>query len=344
MKNSDLEIADKIIANQISLLRFTAGEKAKVYSILVQMQKELKVKLISDLTDFGKARVNKLLKECTAIINENYSGIQQELDLDGLAKQQAEATSSAITSIGLEASLPSAAVLKAMVSDTLLQGAPLADWWAAQRDDFIFKYNAQIRQGVAQGETLQQIVKRVVGSKVEGKTGVIELAQRHASALVHDSIMQIAGDARMAVYKANEDIEKGYRHLSTLDSITCVVCAARSGAQWDLNFKPINGNNIPYAKTPVHTNCRCLIAPLLKTFRELGINVDEPKGTRASDLGQIPNDTTFDAFLKRHDTAYQDELLGKGKAQLWRDGKITLQDLLNQAGRPLTLKQLQAAA
>jgi hypothetical protein len=70
--------------------------------------------------------------------------------------------------------------------------------------------------------------------------------------------------------------------------------------------------------------------------------VDEVKGTRASDLGQIPADTTFDAFLNRHDVAYQDELLGKGKAQLWRDGTITLKDLVSQSGRPLTLTQLQA--
>jgi hypothetical protein len=34
-------------------------------------------------------------------------------------------------------------------------------------------------------------------------------------------------------------------------------------------------------------------------------------------------------------------MLGKGRAQLWRDGKITLQDLLNAQGVPLTLRELR---
>jgi len=35
----------------------------------------------------------------------------------------------------------------------------------------------------------------------------------------------------------------------------------------------------------------------------------------------------MDQFLKMHDTDWQDKMLGKGKAQLWRDGKITLSQL-----------------
>ncbi|MDD4390239.1 MAG: hypothetical protein PHW03_05485 [Eubacteriales bacterium] len=344
MKNSDLQIADQIISNQINLERFTAGEKKRVIEILFQMQKELKVKLSGDLTDYGKARVTKLLKECTAVINEYYSGIQQELDLTGLAKQQAEVTQRAIASIGLDVSLPSASVLKAMVSDTLLQGAPLADWWAKQADDTAFKFAAQVRQGVAQSETMQEIITRIAGSKKHGTTGIMEVSRRNASALVHDSIMKISGDANMAVYQDNIDIMKGYRWLSTLDSITCIKCVARSGLQWDLKLNPI-GHSIPFVRQgDLHTNCRCPIVPILKSYRELGINIDEMKpGTRSSDLGQVPADMSFDAFLKRHDANYVDELLGKGKAQLWRDGKITLSQLISQEGRPLTLNELKAA-
>jgi hypothetical protein len=64
--------------------------------------------------------------------------------------------------------------------------------------------------------------------------------------------------------------------------------------------------------------------------------------TRASDLGQIANDTSFTSFLDRHDSTYIDNLLGKGKSELYRSGKITLRDLVSQNGRPLTLAQLQA--
>ena len=343
MKKADQIIADRVIANQITLMRFSASEKQKVFKLFLQMQAELKAKLVTGLTSYEKARLTKLLSGCTEIINSFYTGIQSEIDFVGLAKHEAEASMKAMTQIGLEASLPSAAVLKAMVKDTLLQGAPLSAWWDKQAEDTAFKFTAQVRQGVAQGETLQQIITRVVGSEKKGITGIMDVSRRNASTLVHDSVMQIANDAKLATYKANDDVIKGVQQLSTLDSKTSAVCIAYSGAQWDLEGNPINGTTLPFdGGCPRHPNCRSTLIPVTKTYRELGINIDEVKGTRSSDLGQVPSDMSFDSFLKRHDLDYQDELLGKGKAEMWRSGKITLSDLLSQNGRPLTLTQLQA--
>ena len=478
MQQLDSYLADRALTRQLYLMRFTAGEQKKVLAVLTQMQKELRLKLLNDLTDFSKARVNKLLSESTAIIEaaykemapafkgeyrwlvdssgkvldfsakgdvtkfvqnveidigkqlgkhvidihthpdlsypspedwsmlsfghtekvrvilkdgtvleltkpasvrmtpksikEKWQAIENEIfesgrsdkmtveaiiqeinerlvketgvkltvsrlkdfkgedwakdaamkiggggkstDLLGLAKAEAAATQTAIASIGLEASLPSAAVLKAMVSDTLLQGAPLSEWWKKQSQDTAFKFSAQVRQGVAQGETLQQVITRIVGSKKKGIVGIMEISHRHASTLVHDSIMQIANDARMATYKANADIMKGFEWLATLDGNTCVQCMAYSGAQWDMEGKPIKGD-LPLKNPPLHPNCRCVLTPLTKSYRELGLNIDEmPPGTRASDLGPVPADMTMDAFLKRHDTEYLNDLLGPGRA------------------------------
>ena len=55
-------------------------------------------------------------------------------------------------------------------------------------------------------------------------------------------------------------------------------------------------------------------------------------------------ETTMDQFLKMHDTEWQDKMLGKGKAQLWRDGKITLSQPVDGTGRELTLEELKALA
>ena len=344
MKKADQQIADKILSHQISLMRFTAGEKKKVFALFLQMQRELTAKLQNGFTSYEKERITKLLRECTAIINGYYTDVQSQFDFVGLAKAEAAASTNAIASIGLQPSIPTAAVLKAMISDTLLTGAPLKDWWAKQAEDTAFKFASQVRQGVAQGETLQQIISRVVGNPRKGIAGIMEVSQRNASTLVHDSIMQIANDAKMATYQANADVVKGVKQLSTLDSRTSAVCIAYSGAEWDLLGNPINGTTLPFdGGCPRHPNCRSVLVPITKTYRELGIDIDEVEvGTRASDLGQVPADMTFDAFLKRHDAAYQDELLGKGKAKMWREGKITLKDLVTQNGRPLTLEQLQA--
>ena len=272
-----------------------------------------------------------------------YKTETQATDLVGLAKAEAAASTKAMASIGLNASVPTASVLKAMVSDTLLQGAPLKAWWAKQAEDTAFKFSAQVRQGVAQGETLQQIITRVVGSEKKCITGVLDVSRRNASTLVHDSIMQIANDAKLAVYQENADIVKGVQWLATFDMHTCETCAAYHGAQWDLDGNPINGTTLPFITPPLHPNDRCVLTPVTKTYRELGIDIPEVTGlTRASDLGQIPTGTSFSDFLDRHSKAEQDKFFGKGKADLWREGKITLKDLVAQNGRPISLAQLSS--
>ena len=65
-------------------------------------------------------------------------------------------------------------------------------------------------------------------------------------------------------------------------------------------------------------------------------------GQRASMDGPVDRKTTFADFLERKGKAFQDDVLGPGRADLWRDGKITLQDLISGTGRPLTLAQLRS--
>ena len=51
----DRYLSDAAIAGQIRLLQFTASEQKKVLAVLTQTQNELKIKLMGDLTDYGKA-------------------------------------------------------------------------------------------------------------------------------------------------------------------------------------------------------------------------------------------------------------------------------------------------
>ena len=56
--------------------------------------------------------------------------------------------------------------------------------------------------------------------------------------------------------------------------------------------------------------------------------------------GEPAEDVTFEQFLEGKSAAYVDSLLGRGKAKLYRDGHISLSDLVDQQGRALTLAQL----
>jgi hypothetical protein len=178
--------------------------------------------------------------------------------------------------------------------------------------------------------------------------GIIPIARHNAAALVQTSVQTIANQARMDTFEASGDVIKGYRQLSTLDSHTTPTCVAYSGKEWDRNKNPV-GHSLPFVSpkgsptgTPRHWNCRSVITPITKTFRELGLDIDEFKpSTRAASGGPVAATETFDQYLKRRGDKFADDLLGPGRAQLWRDKKITLTQLLDQSGHPLTLKELR---
>ena len=130
--------------------------------------------------------------------------------------------------------------------------------------------------------------------------------------------------------------------ITALDSHVCGQCLARAGLAWDMGKRPI-GHSIQFRNPPIHFGDRCLLVPRTKTFREMGIDLPEPtRTTRASDEGPINANITFAQFWERKPAVYVEELLGKGRADRFRRGAITLQNLIDQSGRELTLAELKA--
>jgi len=103
------------------------------------------------------------------------------------------------------------------------------------------------------------------------------------------------------------------------------------------------------AKGFVVHNCRSALLPVVKAWDELGSKAlakfkEAPKGMRASMDGLVPADLTYSDWLRRKevkDPGFADKVLGKGKAKLWREGKITTQQLVNASGKPFTLAELK---
>lgn len=368
MPTKDQQIADDMIARGIDMLRFAAGERAKVYRILQRLEDDL-VELLfysgKRLSDISRADKARLLRQAQEAITQYYgeASDQMAVSLDGLGRLEAEQMAASLEAAFASAivpSLPTEGTFKRLIDDTLIQGAPSSAWWKRQAGDVSFRFSTEVAQGIAQAETNDQIIRRIRGEAVgwkmvDGKRvyqfagGVMETARRNAAALVQTSVQTVANAASLDTLRANEEILKGYKQLSTLDGHTSPTCVAYSGAQWNLKLEPIAPTELPFRNpggsasgTPRHWNCRSRIQPMTKTFRELGIDIDEPaESTRSSVDGQIAAGTTFDAFLRRKGKQFADDLLGPGRAELWREKKITLQQLLDQSGRPLSLEELR---
>jgi hypothetical protein len=342
------EMSESGKADKNALLRESNDLIAQYYG---KAQAELDLAAVADVQAHG---VQSALAKVIDLRPDAPLPAQPELR-EVIKTARAAASEEAVTAaaeVRLGVALPTENYLRTVASNALIQGAPAKQWWERQSQDTQFKLANEIRIGAAQGETNAQIIKRITGSNVTAKApadgvgppGIMPLAKKNAAAVVQTAMAQIAADARRATFQANSDLIRGIEQVSTLDSHTSLTCIAYSGARWDLEYEPMDGNDLPYnGGVPRHFNCRSAEVAVTKTYREMGIPMDEPPdGTRASSNGQIPAKTSFADFLKMKGEDYQNEVLGKGRAELFRQGKMTPRDLVDMRGQPLKLADVRA--
>ncbi len=321
-------------------MRVEAGTRTKIIRLLNRLQVDLSAQLMSgNLTDASKARLQTLLKQANETIEDYYTRISGEMTttMQDIARIQASHTASLI--VATEASLPTETFLTRLATNLLIHGAPSADWWSRQSQDTAFKFANQVRQGVAQGETNEQIVSRIAGKPRLGIPGIMAIPKQNARSLVHSSIQTVANAARMETFRQNSDVVAGVRQVSTFDSHTTETCIAYDGSMWDLDGNPLGDTDLPFVSeegsldgVPRHWGCRSVLVPI--THRVAGLKELPP-------LDRQGKAKTMDEFLDSRTAEQLDEQLGKGRAQLYRDGKLTRQQLLDLSGNPLSTADLK---
>ena len=336
---SELELQDRILRHALQILRVSAGEQAAIDEIMRQLDAELRALLgTTALSEASRKQVTLLIEQADKIIGQGYVTAAGSVDTHALALVVAQQTADLVGEV-----IPREIRTPALASfEVLIEGAPSADWWARQGEDLAFRFAGAVRQGLANNETQEQIVARITGRR--GEPGLMDMARRNARALVHSSVMSAANEARLATFRKNSRFIKGVRWLATLDGHTCTRCAALDHQAWDLEGKPIEGTTVQFMAPPIHWNDRCVLTPIPKTFRDIGLNIPEPTdtGQRASSNGPVAGNTTFTSFLKRQSPDFIEQVLGKKRAELFKAGKITTRDLISGTGRELTLDELKA--
>lgn len=358
MTNANTQILDNITTRAIDLQRLTTRQRREAGVFLDKLQADLVGQLAAiDPTGVGQVsargkRLQKLLAEVKATIRSAYrkEGTRLANEIANLAEIEAKFAATSINKvIGVELITASVtpATLSAIVDGVLIQGAPVSDWLSRQAGDTLQRFGDQMRLGIAEGETNSQLIRRVRGGMQNGSpvTGVMDISRRNADSLVRSATQAVSQKARQATYSENDDLIKGEQWVSTIDLRTTLECSTRDGLVYTVgSHEPID-HSLPWLGGPgnLHWGCRSTSAPVLKSFRELGLDLDEvPPSTRASVNGQIAEDTTFEGWLSRRTVAEQNTNLGAGRADLWRDGKIKFRDLVDGNGRELTLEQLRS--
>ena len=335
------DILQLSIRHQIDLARYSNGLVRDIGAMLSDAERELIKAIIrrgANQSTFTAARLRALLAEIGKInataYKASYAAIVPELNK--LAQHEAE--SAALTleraiPVKLDIVTPNVEQLKLLVSDAPIQGHLLTEWWASLETSMAQKVTQQIRLGVILGEPTSTIVRRLTGAASDYERGIFAIVRRQTEAIVRTSVAGVANAAAQATYSANGDIIKGVQWCSSLDSRTTPICQSRDGKTYPLNEGP---------RPPAHVNCRSFITPVLKTWKEMGIDLEEVSpSTRASLNGQVPADLTYGDWIKKQDAKIQNEALGVTRARLLRSGELEIQDFVNNKGVAYTLKDLK---
>lgn len=361
-------LADRFTVRGVQLLRFDAHLRRRALTVLKKLEAELAGQVAQfdpygpSRTTYQRARLDALLRWSRATIASRYRTIRegQTRQMEDLVDDEATRTADLINrTVG--ADVMSAGVtetqLAQIVSGTLIEGSPAASWWGEQSKALQRRFTNQMQMGAIRGETVDELVRRVRGTRANGYTdGIMETSRREAQALVRTAIQGVSNGARMAVFRANDDVVRGVQALVTLDGRTTEICIARSGGAWDLEGAPLpeSTRQEPFpGYPPWHWGCRTTLIAVLRTVKEmLGLVGSRkaatlralPKATQSSMDGQVAASLTYEQWLNTKPEAFQRDVLGRGKWELWQAGGLTLSELIDQSGRPLSLEQLKAAA
>ncbi|WP_273384195.1 TipJ family phage tail tip protein, partial [Actinobacillus porcinus] len=323
---------------KILLFRYDANLRKEIFKKLTALQKQLLTRVsAAGIESISKSELQSLLKDVKTLITDTYTDVNaySSKELNALLPIETDATAKIYNeSVQFDLfNIVPERTLNAAKNADLIAGTPLKDWWAKQGDDLAFKFSALIRQGMIDGKQTSRLITET--------KDLLAHSRRGAETLVRTAVMKVHDKAQELFKDENLDLLKGEKHLSTLDTRTSEICRVRDGLAWDLDKKPIGEHAVPYARPPLHPNCRSTLILITKSWKELGLDMDEiPESTRASMDGQVKAGLTYENWLKNKTPEQQDAILGKGKADLWRQGVITFRDMLDQSGRPLTLKDL----
>lgn len=377
---------DEIVTHTISILRVAATLRREAVETLLDLQADLVAKIERyDPATLRGRRLRVLLNQTDESIAAAYREVAVNQDaglraIAGLEGRFAVKTLNGKLGVPLISVAIPEKVLEAVVDGDTVFGHPAKDWWAQQARDLQFKFAGAMRMGILQGETVDQLARRVRGTKAGdfqdgliasgGPTiGLIPEKKRQAEALVRTSVIAVSNEARMRSYEEMSDVVGAIQWVSTLDSRTTDICRALSGLKWSLpDHKPI-GHDKVFPGPTAHWNCRSTQIAVTKSWGELGKKKlpslgdktveermkqilrkegwDEDKlesvkaRTRASMDGPISQDLSMDEWMEGKSKAFLDSTLGVGKADLFRAGKITMADLTDQMNRPLTVAELK---
>lgn len=323
---------DTFVRHQAYLQQYANGDVKRALKLLKKTSKELQEKIAAHLaTDFQLQRAKEMESEIRAVISQLTAEVKADVDFSSAELAEYETrftgrTLATMTTVEM-ASVPINQIMGAITNTPMvLRGGQVVRSLTPAEMFLEFAGTAgrdvwqTVQSGSILGRTTQDII-RDVRMLVNGRT------RSQVETVVRTSLAHAASVANQEWAKANTDILVGERFSATLDGRTSIFCAANDGKVF-----PVGEGPIP----PCHHRCRSRRVSVVNPK----LSVPGMKMERASMNGPVDAKETYGTWLKRQPVDFQNDVLGKTRAELFRTGKVPIDRFVNDSGRTLTLKEL----
>lgn len=239
---------DLLIERQLKLLRLAKSREKVVVELLRDYLADIEATIAKRRTPASETLtvIQKSLKELLAPFSDD---IAKALEFEKLAQVEADnAVAMLDKATGAKIAVTvSAARVAEVAHKSVVAGLPISDWFQDYEDKLIQDISRAVRVGVAGGKTMREISQDLGALLPDVKESSVKTMARTLT-------FGLAANARQVVYDENTDIVQGWIQVSTLDSRTTLLCAARDNLAWDKDKQPV-GHNQDFQQPPLHPNC-----------------------------------------------------------------------------------------
>lgn len=250
--------------------------------------------------------------------------------------------------------------IRAILNTEPFQGRVLRGHVDKIGENVVDRIGVQLRLGMAREESIDDLVRRIRGRRSgRGFTdGVMRTTTRDAEALVRTAVTYTANAGMLGTLRENASILAGVRYVATLDDRTTLICFSLDGEVWELDDPELV---VPGEAT--HFGCRSILVGVID-WAKLGLDAPPPGDRIARDLSgltdkefdhaistrrsrgefgpveRVSSNTMAKDWLRSQPRRVQDEIMGPRRAELFREGKVTLKQMVTDDRRVVNLDEL----
>jgi len=288
-----------------------------------------------DYNNASFARKKKLLNAQREEVEKVIAGVYREI---GIELQDAGAdviggTAGATNKIlngtlrmSVELPLMSKEFVDGWFESSTVDGLMINDYLKKMESNTVDRITGAVRQAMIEGKGTKDTARMLRTIGIEG-------SRRGLEGLSRTAMMSASHYAKEQATESFKKHLRGWQHIATLDSRTCLRCAPLDNKLYKI------GENKPVL--PLHWGCRCVFVPVPKAKHEPGKRIARDTD---GDRIYVSEKTTYQQWLKKQlkkDPEFVKGILGTKRFELFQSGKLTLKSMVAD-GRIRTLNELSA--